>query len=59
MNLELDAAELDAVRDALASTVRDLSPEIADTDNPQYRRELKARRDLLVAVVARLGAAGT
>jgi hypothetical protein len=56
MNLELDAAELDAVRDALSSTIRDLSPEIADTDNPQFRRELKARRDLLVAVVARLSA---
>jgi len=57
MNLELDAAELDAVKAALTSTIRDLSPEIADTDNPEYRRGLKAQRDLLVGVVARLGAA--
>jgi len=56
MLLELNDDEALALRDAVSSTVSDLSPEIADTDNPRYRRELKARRDLLSAVVRQLDA---
>ena len=41
--LELSADELDLLCDVLDSTIGDLSPEIADTDNPSYRRNLKAR----------------
>jgi hypothetical protein len=52
--LELAPEEVEVVRDVLSSAISDLSPEIADTDNPEYRRELQARRELLRAVVARL-----
>jgi hypothetical protein len=55
MQLELDAAELDVVREVLASAVSDLSPEIAGTDDPVYRRGLRERRELLRGVLARLG----
>ena len=43
-NLELQPDELDVVREVLTSAISDLSPEIADTDNYEYREALKARR---------------
>ena len=55
MNLEItdrQASELDALLDA---AVRDLSYEIAATDNALYRRELLARRDRLAELAATLG----
>ena len=54
-NLELEPEELDVVRDVLTSAITDLSPEIAGTDNFEYREALKARREVLRGVVARLG----
>ena len=54
-NLELQPDELDVVREVLTSAISDLSPEIADTDNFEYREGLKARREVLQGVVARLG----
>ena len=54
-NLELEPEELDVVRDVLTSAISDLSPEIAGTDNFEYREALKARREVLRGVVARLG----
>ncbi|HEU4840675.1 MAG TPA: hypothetical protein VFT09_04505 [Ilumatobacteraceae bacterium] len=53
-HLQLEPDEVEALREVLHSAIRDLSPEIADTDNPEYRRGLKARRELLRTVVARL-----
>src|ERR1700760_3525500 len=53
--LELAPEEVDVVRDVLSSAISDLSPEIADTDNPEYRRQLQARRGLLRAAAARPG----
>ena len=55
-NLELQPDELDVVREVLTSAISDLSPEIAGTDNFEYREGLKARREVLQGVVARLGA---
>ena len=55
-NLELEPDELDVVREVLASAIRELSPEIAGTDNYEYREALKARREVLRGVAARLGA---
>ena len=55
MQLELDDGDLQILREVLHSVVQDLSPEIADTDNPTYRRDLKSRRDRLRAVLERLG----
>ena len=43
--LQLEPEEVEAVRDVLHAAISDLSPEIANTDNPEYRRGLKARRD--------------
>jgi hypothetical protein len=54
-NLELEPDELDVVRDVLTAAITDLSPEIAGTDNFEYREALKARREVLRGVVARLG----
>lgn len=55
MRLELDDGDLQILREVLHSVVQDLSPEIADTDNPVYRRDLKNRRDRLRAMLERLG----
>ncbi|HEY2667959.1 MAG TPA: hypothetical protein VGK51_14080 [Actinomycetota bacterium] len=55
MRLELDDGDLQILREVLHSVVQDLSPEIADTDNPTYRRDLKNRRDRLRALLERLG----
>ena len=55
VSLDLDGADETILRDVLASAIGDLSPEIADTDNPEYRRMLKQRRDRLVALLDRMG----
>jgi hypothetical protein len=55
MRLELSDTEVQLLRETLDVTVRDLSAEIADTDNPVYRRELSARRDHLLAILERVG----
>ncbi len=52
MHLDLEAArELASV---LRSVLGDLSSEIADTDNPAFRRTLLKRRRLLEGVAAQL-----
>jgi hypothetical protein len=55
MQIELDDSDAEILREVLYSVIMDLSPEIADTDSPDYRRQLKARRDRLRAVLDRLG----
>jgi hypothetical protein len=55
VSLDLDGADEAILRDLLANAIRDLSPEIADTDNPEYRRMLKQRRDRLVALLGQMG----
>jgi hypothetical protein len=55
MRLELDDGDVELLREVLHSVVQDLSAEIADTDNPTYRQELKHRRDRLRAVLEILG----
>ena len=55
MRLDLDDGDLEILRLTLFWVVQDLSPEIADTDNPTYRRGLKNRRDRLRAVLELLG----
>ena len=57
MHLELNEEECDALRKALDGAVKELSGEIADTDNPGYRLTLKARRDRLHAILGLLGPA--
>jgi len=54
MNIELSDGDVQLLRQVLQSTVSDLSPEIADTDNPAFRRELVARREQLRSILQRL-----
>jgi hypothetical protein len=48
--------ESSALRDALSSYCSDLRMEIADTDNPGYRRQLRHERELLESVLSKLHA---
>jgi hypothetical protein len=64
MILELSEPLAEELRDTLGEILGDMSSEIADTDNPAYRRTLESRRELLRAIFAQLegsnlaGAAG-
>ena len=58
MEVHFDAAESEALQSALRSYLGDLRMEISQTDNPAYRRELRADRAALESVVAKLDAAG-
>lgn len=55
MRLELQPDEVQLVREVLSAYVRDLSHEIADTDNARFRATLRGRREALAAVLDRLG----
>jgi hypothetical protein len=55
MQVELSDDEVELLREVLDTTVADLSPEIADTDNPFYRRGLVGRRDHIRAILDKLG----
>lgn len=54
MRLELTTDEAEALHDLLATRLGDYSAEIAATDNPSFRRELRERRDLLHGIQGRL-----
>jgi hypothetical protein len=55
MKLDLTEELADELRSTLESTLLELSSEIADTDNAAYRRELRDRRERLVAIQTQLG----
>ena len=55
MQLTLDDNQVAVLRDILHSELGDLRMEIADTDNPAYRRELKAREDVLRSLIDAVG----
>jgi hypothetical protein len=59
MKLEFSSDDVELLREVLGAAVRDMSPEIADTDNPSYRRDLVDRRDQLRAILDRLDSAKT
>jgi hypothetical protein len=54
MNVSLTADESQVIRKALHSYLKELRGEIADTDNPQYKRELREERAQLESAVAKL-----
>lgn len=56
MDITLSAEESDALQKALRSYATDLRMEIADTDNPGYRRDLRDERALLESVITKLDA---
>jgi hypothetical protein len=55
IRLELTAQEAAHLRDLLDVAVSDLSPEIAGTDNAEYRAGLRDRRESLRSVRSKLG----
>ena len=54
MLLDLSDALAEELHGTLGELVREMSSEIADTDNPNYRGELKARRERLREILAQL-----
>lgn len=50
MYLELTDEDAAVLRDFLSSRLGELSMEIADTDNPRFRRELVHRRGVLFRI---------
>ena len=54
MDLALTPAQARELEGLIASGLRDLSHEIADTDNPEFRRDLTLRRQNLIEVGATL-----
>lgn len=56
MNVSLTAEESQVIRKALRSYLTELRGEIVDTDNPQYKRELREERAQLESAVAKLDA---
>ncbi len=51
MKVELSDELSEELGVTLATVISDMSSEIADTDNPGYRRELQARRARLRSIV--------
>lgn len=54
VQLDLKPDEQEILRETLESYISDLSVEIADTDNKDFREKLKWRRDVLNKVLASL-----
>lgn len=54
MEVSLTPEESAVVRKALRSYLSDLRAEIVDTDNPNYKRDLREERTSLEAAVAKL-----
>ena len=59
MDVELTVDESNALQKALRTYCSDLRMEITDTDNPAYRRDLRAERALLESVLAKLDSAAS
>ena len=55
MQLDLNAAETELLQQLLDHEVRELSLEIADTNNSHFRDELRGRRDAIRALLDRVG----
>lgn len=55
IDLQLDDNEAEALRGVLESTLKNLSYEIADTDTSSFRDQLKERREVLTAILTKLG----
>ncbi len=59
MDVTLTGEESSAVAKALRTYLSDLRGEIADTDNPAFKRELRAEREALESAMAKLDAVPT
>ena len=54
MNLDVSQEDAEELRVTLEQVIGDMSSEIADTDNPAYRRALQARRERLRSIRSKL-----
>jgi hypothetical protein len=59
VQIELTEEEVTSLRRVVDAAVRDLSYEIANTDNARFRGELRQDRDVLRTVLDRLTASRT
>jgi hypothetical protein len=55
MQVEFTDTEMELMRKLLDGEMRDLSVEIADTDNSRFRDELRAHRDAVGALLDKFG----
>ena len=56
MEVTLNAEETQTLMEILRNYRSDLRMEIVDTDNPEYKRPLKHKRDVIDAIVEKLHA---
>ncbi|WHZ14436.1 MAG: hypothetical protein OJF52_001274 [Nitrospira sp.] len=54
LNISLEAKEREILAWALKSAVSDLGAEIADTENMEFRQDLKERKAVLQSILKRL-----
>ncbi len=59
MIVDLSQETAEELRVTLEQVIGDMSSEIADTDNPAFRRELEVRRERLRSVHSQLDSAST
>ena len=55
MELALGSNEQEILVWALQGTISDLGAEIADTENQDFREDLKGRKAVLLKILSRLG----
>ncbi|MGH9045452.1 MAG: hypothetical protein ACRDVP_11620 [Acidimicrobiales bacterium] len=56
--IHLERDEANELARLLDGALGEMSSEIADTDNPSYARELRARRELLRSALSKIHGAG-
>ena len=54
LNISLEPREQEILAWALKSAVSDLGSEIADTENMEFRQDLKQRKAILLAIIGQL-----
>ncbi|MFV1950911.1 MAG: hypothetical protein ACC630_02970 [Nitrospinota bacterium] len=54
MELKLDEKQVEVLKNFLESEISDLGMEIADTDQKDYRDELKEKKEVLKGILASL-----
>lgn len=54
LNISLETKEQEILAWALKSAVSDLGAEIADTENMEFRQDLKERKEVLQSIIRQL-----
>lgn len=58
IQVQLTPKQRDLLREILEAVLADLRMEIADTDNSQFKQELRNRKQRLTAILEAVSAAG-